>query len=43
MEIGQIGCNISEELVLRPPPAIRLNKVTSKNADYIFEELSNYI
>ena len=43
MEIGQMGCNFSEELVLPPPPAIRLNRLTSKNADYIFEELPIYI
>ena len=43
MEIGQMGCNFSEELVLPPPPAIRPNRVTLKNTDYIFKELSIYI
>ena len=35
MEIGQMGCNFSLELALRPPPAIRLNRVTSKNANWL--------
>ena len=39
MEIGEMGFNFSYELVLSP--AIRLHRVTSKNADYIFEELSS--
>ena len=43
MEIGKMGCNFSEELVLPPPLTISLNRVTSKNAYYIFEELSMYI
>ena len=34
-----MGFNFSYELVLSP--AIRLHRVTSKNADYIFEELSS--
>ena len=35
--------NFSFQLVLPPPPVIRLNRVTSKNVDYVFEELSIYI
>ena len=38
-----MGCNFSEELVLPPPLTMRLNRVTSKNVYYIFEELSMYI
>ena len=30
MEIGQMGCNFSEELVLPAPPAIRSNRSTLK-------------
>ena len=40
MEVGQMGCNFSKTLVLPPPPAIRL---TLKNADYSFGEMSIYI
>ena len=46
MEMGEMGCNFSYELVppTHPPhPAIRLHRVTSKNAGSIFEELSVYI
>ena len=43
MEIGQIGYNFSKELVLAPPPTIRLNRGTSEKANYIFGELSLYI
>ena len=43
MEIRQMCFNFSSELVLPPPPAIRLNRVTSNNADYTLEELSIYI
>ena len=43
MEIWQMGYNFSEELISPPPPAIRLNRLISKNAGYVFEELSIYI
>ena len=39
MEIEQTGCNI----LLRTGLTIRSNIVKSKDADYIFEELSIYI
>ena len=33
----------SLRISITPTPAIRLNRLTSKNADYICEELSIYI
>ena len=38
-----MGCNFSNNLVLPHPHAIMLNRVTSNDADYFFEELSIYI
>ena len=43
MEMEEMVSNFSQELVLSPSPAIRLHRVPSKNADYIFEEPSIYI
>ena len=42
MEMGEMGSNLSKELVLLSS-AISLHRVPWKNADYIFEELSIYI
>ena len=43
MEIGEMCCNFSWEIVLAPTLSIRLNRVTSKTEGYIFEDLSIYI
>ena len=46
MEIGQIGCNFFVGAGITPTPCtteIRLNRVTSTNADYIFKVRPIYI
>ena len=43
MKLGELNSNFFPRICAVPPSENRLHQVTSKNADYIFEELSLYI